>query len=270
MILLLSPTARTSYHRTPENRSGGRHVLMRLDHLVILVPDLEEAVEDYGRLGFRVAPGGEHADSLTRNALVPFRDGTYLELVSFLDDKGARDNVWGWRGFLPRGGLVDYCAASDGLLEDVRRLRRLGFEVDGPTGGGRRLPDGEEIRWRSASVSQEGRTLPFLIEDVTPRDCRVPAGPATDHPNGVTGILRLEISAHDTLKTHENLAVLTGSAPGSPKLGSCGLIVIRQENAGRQGPAVARLSTDTQQNAGEPDQRLARGFRFTLSPEAES
>ena len=118
----------------------------RLDHLVILVHDLEEAVRDYRRLGFRVTPGGEHADGLTRNALVPFRDGTYLELVAFVRPEDGTDNVWGWRGFLPRGGLVDYCAASEGLRTEVERLRGLGSGVEDLGEGGRRLPDGQEIR----------------------------------------------------------------------------------------------------------------------------
>ena len=92
----------------------------RLDHLVILVRDLEGAIEDYGRLGFRVTPGGEHADGLTRNALVPLRDGAYLELVVFVDPESDRDNVWGWRGFLPGEGLIDYCAASEDLRGEER------------------------------------------------------------------------------------------------------------------------------------------------------
>ncbi len=185
-------------------------MVTRLDHLVILVRDLEEAVEDYGGLGFRVTPGGEHADGLTRNALVPFRDGAYLELVSFIDPEDGRDNVWGWREFLPHEGLVDYCAASDGLREDVERLRGLGFEVDGPHDGGRRLPGGEEIRWRSASIGQNGRVLPFLIEDETPRALRIPGGPAISHPNGARGISRLSISTREVARTRHTLAALSG------------------------------------------------------------
>jgi catechol 2,3-dioxygenase-like lactoylglutathione lyase family enzyme len=176
-------------------------VPIRLDHLVILVQDLEEAITDYGRLGFRVTPGGEHADGLTRNALVPFRDGTYLELVAFIEPEDGRDNVWGWQRFLPHEGLIDYCATSEDLQEDVARLRGLGLEVEDLGEGGRRLPDGREIRWRSASIRQEGRVLPFLIEDVTSRQMRVPGGPAADHPNGATGIPRLEISTPEAART---------------------------------------------------------------------
>src|SRR3712207_7444041 len=43
---------------------------------------------------------GEHADGMTRNALVMFADGTHLKLVAFVDPDDERDNVWGWRSFL--------------------------------------------------------------------------------------------------------------------------------------------------------------------------
>ena len=167
-------------------------MLEGLDHMVILVGDLGRAIRDYERLGFEVTPGGEHADGLTRNALVPFRDGSYLELVAFVDPEDTRDNVWGWRPFLSSGGgLIDYCAASGDLHADARRLEEVGFDVEGPHDGGRLLPDGAEIRWRIARVRQDGRLLPFLIEDLTPRSSRVPAGPSAEHPNGATGISHL-------------------------------------------------------------------------------
>lgn len=165
----------------------------------------------YEELGFRVTPGGEHADGLTRNALVPFADGTYLELVSFVDPTDPRDNVWGWRPFLEKGGgLIDHCAASDDLTADARRLSDAGFEVSGPDEGGRRLPDGTEIRWKSARARQEGRAIPFLIEDATPRSLRVPGGTASDHPNGARGISRLLIAVHDAAKSRTTFAALAG------------------------------------------------------------
>ena len=186
-------------------------MLTRLDHLVILVRDLDRAVRGYEGLGFTVTPGGEHADGLTRNALIPFGDGSYLELVAFLDPEDTRDNVWGWRAFLPSGGgLVDYCVASDDLGADARGLKGRGFGVDGPTDGGRRLPDGTQIRWRVARIRQDGRLLPFLIEDLTPRSLRVPGGPAAEHPNGAVGISRPEVVASDAGTVARALAALIG------------------------------------------------------------
>ena len=40
-------------------------MLTRLDHLVILVGDLDLASSDYERLGFAVTPGGEHPNGAT-------------------------------------------------------------------------------------------------------------------------------------------------------------------------------------------------------------
>ncbi len=186
-------------------------MLTGLDHLVILVEELEDAVAGYEELGFTVTSGGEHADGLTRNALVPFADGTYLEIVAFVDSTDERDNVWGWRPFSEAGGgLIDYCVASSDLAADVRRLEEAGFYVDGPDAGGRRLPDGTEIGWKSARVQQDGRVLPFLIEDKTPRALRVPGGPATRHPNGARGISRLSISTREVARTRHTLAALSG------------------------------------------------------------
>jgi catechol 2,3-dioxygenase-like lactoylglutathione lyase family enzyme len=55
-------------------------MLTGIDHVVVLVRDLEGASGDYRRLGFRVVPGGRHATG-THNALVGLADGTYLELL---------------------------------------------------------------------------------------------------------------------------------------------------------------------------------------------
>ena len=215
-----------------------------------------------------MAPGGEHVDGLTRNALVPLRDGAYLELVAFTEPESDRDNVWGWRGFLPHEGLIDYCAASEDLRGEAERLRGLGFEVEDLGEGGRRLPEGEEIRWRSASIRQDGRVLPFLIEDVTPRARRVPGGPAADHPNGAAGIARLEISAPDSDGARRDLAALTGVPSETLKLGACELVIANRGGGQRTGPASVVLLADAAGSAGELDRRLSHGVRFTLAPEA--
>ncbi len=68
--------------------------MTRLDHLVILLRNLGRAIRDYEGLGFTGTLSGEHADGLTRNALIPFKDGSCLELVTFLDSGDAWDNVW--------------------------------------------------------------------------------------------------------------------------------------------------------------------------------
>ena len=241
-------------------------MLMRLDHAVILVRDLERATRDYQELGFGVTPGGEHADGLTKNALIPFRDGSYLELVAFVDSDDPRDNAWGWRPFLSAGrGLIDYCAASDGLAADARRLTDAGFRVNGPDEGGRRLPDGSEIRWRSASVDQDGRVLPFLIEDLTPRSSRVPSGAAAQHPNGATGISRLHVTAPDAGEAAETLALLAAEhvAGLSVPLGASVLSFVVPDTEG-SGPSALDLAVGQSGDTGELDPELTHGASIRL------
>ena len=249
-------------------------MLTRLDHLVVLVSDLELAVRDYESLGFAATPGGEHADGLTHNALIPFRDGSYLELVAFLNPDDPRDNVWGWRPFLSSGGgLIDYCAASDDLGAEVRRLEDLGFDVEGPTDGGRRLPDGTEIRWRTARVRQDGRAMPFLIEDLTPRSLRVPDGPPAEHPNGAAGISGLEVAVTDAVAAARSFAALTQAGSGASLwLGDCELSLVAPEEDGARrrldaagpGPSAVMLATDGPDGTEELDRRRSHGAGISL------
>jgi catechol 2,3-dioxygenase-like lactoylglutathione lyase family enzyme len=55
--------------------------LLRLDHVVIAVPELAAASDTLRALGFRIKDGRVHADGLS-NRHVKFRDGTGLELMS--------------------------------------------------------------------------------------------------------------------------------------------------------------------------------------------
>ena len=250
-------------------------MLTRLDHLVILVRDLDWAVRGYEALGFAVTPGGEHADGLTRNTLIPFKDGSYLELVAFVDQEDPRDNVWGWRRFLSSGGgLIDYCAASDDLAADVGRLGEWDFGVDGPTDGGRRLADGREIRWLIARIRQEGRLLPFLIEDLTPRDLRIPGDSSAEHPNGALGISNLKIAASDAEEALRAFASLKEPSGGtSLRLGPCSLSVVtaEQEDEARHrldttgpGPFAVGLATGMSGCEEELNRRLSQGVSIRL------
>jgi catechol 2,3-dioxygenase-like lactoylglutathione lyase family enzyme len=167
-------------------------MIQQLDHLVILVDDLEAARRDYTMLGFNVVPGGEHSDGATHNALIAFADGTYLELLAFRRD--APEHRW-WRHTAHGEGLIDWALLPSDTAEDVAAAKERGLIYDGPTDGGRVRPDGVELRWQTALPPSPD--LPFLCGDVTPRDLRVPSGAAHIHPNGATGIRRLTIGVAD-------------------------------------------------------------------------
>jgi Glyoxalase-like domain len=61
--------------------------ILSLDHVIILVRDLGLAEAGMGRLGFRVTPRGTHSAEMgTANATAVFRDGTYVELMTVLNE----------------------------------------------------------------------------------------------------------------------------------------------------------------------------------------
>src|SRR5919202_6968225 len=107
---------------------------MLLDHIVILVDDLDLAVQDYTDLGFSVVMGGEHADGVTRNALVAFEDGSYLELLNFLSPP-PEGHMFA-HGAHSAEGIIAYALLPDDIEADVAAARRRGLHMRGPLDGG--------------------------------------------------------------------------------------------------------------------------------------
>lgn len=169
-----------------------------IDHLVILVPNLEQAITQYTDLGFQVVRGGEHPGG-THNALVGFADGSYLELIAF--QQPEQPNPHRWYRFLSAGcGLIDFALRCDDVDQAAARLREAGLDYT-VAPGARRTPRGVELQWRSAQPPQErAGELPFLIQDVTPRAERVPGGAQARQPNGVVGVRGLVVAVRDLIE----------------------------------------------------------------------
>jgi len=161
-----------------------------IDHLVIVVNDLEQAAGDYERLGFTVVPGGRHPVG-SHNALIAFGDGSYLEIISFYRE--ALDHRW-WQPLQKGERLVDYCLQTDDLEGDTKKFRAAGAAIDDPVPWSRIRPDGYELKWLlSLATGSHRGVAPFLIQDVTPREERIPR--EHEHKNGVRGIARLIVAA---------------------------------------------------------------------------
>jgi len=163
-----------------------------IDHLVIAVKDVEAATRAYGELGFTVVPGGRHPVG-TYNTLIAFADGSYIELIGFYRDNP--EHRW-WTALQQGGGLVDYCLQTDDLMGDTRAFRDAGVDIADPVSQSRVRPDGYQLRWVFSLARGPHRGVgPFLINDETPREERVPR--EQTHPNGVTGIGAVRIATRD-------------------------------------------------------------------------
>lgn len=187
---------------------------MGLDHVVIAVHDLQQAMADYAALGFQVLAGGAHPGRESHNALVVFDDGAYLELIAW---RAANDEPW-YRTLQADGeGLVDHALLPEDLVAVADAARQRGLATLGPViPGGRLRPDGERVAWQSAR--QATRALPFLCADLTPRALRVPEGAARRQPNGLRGVAAVVVAVPELQPAQMGLQALLGETlqPGLP------------------------------------------------------
>ncbi|KUJ22958.1 uncharacterized protein LY89DRAFT_536933, partial [Mollisia scopiformis] len=176
-----------------------------LDHIIILIPyttllDPPAWITD----NFTLSPGGRHADNKTENKLICFQDGSYIELISFVNDdpKNREGHWWGSKSF----GIIDFAftdSSGDAEIqysELAKRLQELNakegqskFEYAEPVAGGRKRPDGVDVKWKvTFPVLNDGRQrgeFPFFCHDVTARKLRVPLEEKNvSHPSGAVGI----------------------------------------------------------------------------------
>jgi len=167
-------------------------MLLAIDHIVIVVRDLEAAIKSYQQLGFTVVPGGRHPVG-THNALISLADGAYLELIAFYE---AHPKHRWWATLRQGGGLVDFCMQTDDLCGDTAALRGAGVDIDDPQPLTRIRPDGYQLKWLLSIPRERHRGVaPFLIQDETPRDERVPR--ETTHKNGAVGIGTVTVAVDD-------------------------------------------------------------------------
>jgi catechol 2,3-dioxygenase-like lactoylglutathione lyase family enzyme len=198
-------------------------MLSGIDHIVVLVRDLEQASRDYERLGFRVTPGGEHAGGETHNALIGFDDGVYFELIAFKQPERHHSHRW-WPRLARGEGLVDYALSSDDVAAVRQEALQRGIELANPVQGARRRPDGREIAWRSLTSGREIGTsiVPFVIEDVTARDFRVPHGEQARHENRARRVAGVTLVTRDLVAAAQGMKALLGTDPARSTPGTGG------------------------------------------------
>ena len=204
------------------------------DHVVVVVPELATAMRCFDAAGFHVVPGGRHDVTPTENALIAFGDSTYLELLAITDEEAreslrVRSTRPGWAAELKRSNAVarrllprlvgpqrvaDFVLRAERLDRLAGEGRRREFPMTGPVSMSRkRLPGGERLEWQL--VLPDSPRLPFFIEDVTPRELRVPGGDSTLHPNGARGIAGVRIAVESVPMAAIEFATLFDAAPCS-------------------------------------------------------
>lgn len=185
-----------------------------LDHLILFLPYNSSTKSPVTPPSFSkyftISPGGTHAGGLSANNLILLADGCYLELICFLphDDPSKIATHW-WGPDPNRKGWTDWCLTTtvhgkEELKEndgaDLRNWERVRESHEQPVKGGRKRPDGTDVRWsvtfpKGELGGQKTRgKFPFFCHDYTPRDVRVPlSASSTQHPSGVVGVKSLSV-----------------------------------------------------------------------------
>jgi catechol 2,3-dioxygenase-like lactoylglutathione lyase family enzyme len=228
-----------------------------LDHVVLVVDDLDRAVARFQSLGFTPTPGGVNGP--THNALIAFSDGTYVELIA-LRSRWARrllrlmnalgglairralradlnNRLLGWLG--GPVGFRDLCFRVADLSSFRRRSSEEGAPLTPLVRFRRDRPDGVGVHWLLAGAMDLSQ--PFFIEDVTPIRDRIPEGLAREHANGASGIVGVatrkaitgecddvELTTLPGLRAGQIALTLSTRAPDPPDLPAsacCGALI---------------------------------------------
>jgi len=189
---------------------------LALDHIVIQVANLDQAIADYRDLGFNVQRGGTHADGATHNALINFADGSYLELIAFLQP--APERRWWALGERHGDGFADFALLPHSTAEVIAAARARGLEYRGPLAGGRIRPDRARLKWQIGLPPSHD--LPFLCGDITPRALRVRetdehGADVRRHGNGATSVAAISIAVADPVQSAARYAALLGLDPAA-------------------------------------------------------
>lgn len=184
---------------------------LAIDHIVVLVSEAEfEKPPSWLANNFTIIEGGTHARGTSRNKLIVFKDGTYVELFSWITGKDRSDfPAWADR---PEGEIIDFALTNlpEGSAETAHeainaRLRHLPgddfkIQYDALRAGGRRRMDGAQLSWKTTRPrALDGQPswldVPFFCHDVSPRRLRVPCddGSITTHPCGAIGLVHIDI-----------------------------------------------------------------------------
>lgn len=171
---------------------------LRIDHVTICGSNLERMRHDFAEVGLRTTYGGRHANRVTHMDLLAFPDGSYIEWIApFASLSGAAGMMSGWTKLMEAdAGCGAWAAQTGDIHAEVERLRASGIAVKGPEAGSRQRPDGKKLEWETAllGAGAAGSVLPFLIEDKTPREWRVPASAEGD---GIEGVAAVVIAVRD-------------------------------------------------------------------------
>ena len=185
----------------PAMTQESKSTTLELDHVSICGSNLDALRQAFTDVGMTPDLGGPHGNGITQMAIIGFDDASYIELIAPIKAGAAAGSDWA--KFMAEDAIT--CAWAVGtnvLLQEVDRLKKAGIPVKTAERGSRKRPDGMSIEWMTSDVgsSTPGSSLPFIIEDQTPRAWRVQTSasvqgaPVSGIDSVVLGVINLDAS----------------------------------------------------------------------------
>lgn len=206
---------------------------LKVDHASVCGSSLPALQQAFSSIGLAPTYGGPHGNGVTQMALLGFEDGSYLELIAPQKAGVVEGSPWA-KLMAGDAGACAWAIGSEDIQKDVDRLKKLSLGAKGPEPGSRKKPDGTVIEWQTASLGpgSPGATLPFMIEDKTPRSLRVQPSASVKH-SGLTGVEVVVLAVNDlqaavgrfrrafalaapTVEEHKEFGAKLAYFPGTP------------------------------------------------------
>lgn len=218
-----------------------------IDHVLILVDDLEASKTAFERLGFLVTDRGVHSKYLgTANHCVMLR-GDYFELLGVVAPTEANQ---GYRLRLEsHQGLLGFALATSDSDKVYEAFRAQDLPIDPVKEYGRPVEvDGreEQVAFKSAFISDDPAAGPivFFCEHKTPHLVWRPEW--QDHPNGARNLARLTLVADDprAVGVHYRTMLAPDAEPAAEEevyafqMGPCRFRVVSRQRATRDYPGA--------------------------------
>jgi hypothetical protein len=193
--LVLSLTTQAAMTQESNNTT------LEIDHVSVCGSNLDALRQTFTDAGLTPDFGGPHGNGITQMAIIGFDDGSYIELIAPVKPGASAGSAW--TKFMSGDAVpCAWAVATNVLLQAVDRLKKSGIPVTAPERGSRKRPDGMSVEWTTADVGSgtPGSTLPFIIEDETPRAWRVQTSasvegaPVSGIENIVLGVNNLDAS----------------------------------------------------------------------------
>lgn len=201
----------------------------RIDHLVLGVANIEQAEADFRQSGFDVFDRGD-APGPMQNRLVRFADGSFLELLAFTGDSTHR--------FAPRwakgSGWIDFALNASDFSSQTTALRAATGQ-DLPRRSLSKHAPNVDKSWE-LDLIEPGRgaldpVLPFLIEEKTPTEWRLPPLDGDiGQPHGIRAVRGVTCITDDLARSQHLLSAIFGKPAAIASRHGAGTIAVLFED----------------------------------------